>query len=195
MVCVWLWPSSALASNVEPGHMMAIQSSTGMGVWDDSAGTRVSRDMTASVATAQSRSRMLSLAIRYGADDPEDVVQDALVTALERGTSFRFDCSPTTWLHRVVVNKCHDRWRRRMTRRRALAVYLPHRTHAVLPTVVEKRALKTALATLTTRQRRVCLLHDVLGWTHEEIAARLGCPVGTSKSTLPDARRRLRSAL
>ena len=175
--------------------MMAIESSTDMGVCDDGVGTRMSRDVVATVASAQSRSRMLSLAIRYGADDPEDVVQDALVTALERGASFRFECSPATWLHRVVVNRCHDRWRRGMTRRRALAAYLSAQTHAIAPTVVEKHALKTALARLTTRQRRVCLLHDVLGWTHEEIAAHLGCRVGTSKSTLHDARRRLRSAL
>ena len=150
--------------------------------------------LLADVASRQWRDRLLAVAIRYGADDPEDVVQDALLTALECGASFRCESSPTTWLYRVIVNRCHDRWRRRARRRRALAEYPPG-VQAIPPTVFERRAVRAALARLTRRQRRVCLLHDVLGCTHAEIATRLGCSEGTSKSTLHDARRRLRSVL
>jgi DNA-directed RNA polymerase specialized sigma24 family protein len=48
---------------------------------------------------------------------------------------------------------------------------------------------------LTSEQCEVFVLYDVLGHTHDEIARRLAIPLGTSKSRLFDARRRLRKAL
>ena len=43
--------------------------------------------------------------------------------------------------------------------------------------------------------RPVFVMHDVEGYTHEEIASTLGIPVGTSKARLFDARAKLRAAL
>jgi RNA polymerase sigma-70 factor (ECF subfamily) len=43
--------------------------------------------------------------------------------------------------------------------------------------------------------RQILMLHDVEGWTHDEIADALGIATGTSKSQLFKARAKLRSAL
>jgi RNA polymerase sigma-70 factor (ECF subfamily) len=60
----------------------------------------------------------------------------------------------------------------------------------------ELRALLlAALAELPEAQREVVLLHDLEGWTHEEIAGRLELPAGTVRSHLHHARRRLRRIL
>jgi RNA polymerase sigma-70 factor (ECF subfamily) len=58
-----------------------------------------------------------------------------------------------------------------------------------------KRRLREAIDALPDRYRAVFVMHDVEGYTHEEIAASLGVEVGTSKAQLSRARGRLRVAL
>ena len=58
-----------------------------------------------------------------------------------------------------------------------------------------KTRLHAAVDALSEKLRPVFLMHDVEGYTHEEIATSLGIPVGTSKARLFDARAKLRMAL
>ncbi len=53
--------------------------------------------------------------------------------------------------------------------------------------------LERAIASLPDGHREVLVLHDLEGYTHEEIAARLGIVPGTSKSQLSRARASLRA--
>ena len=55
--------------------------------------------------------------------------------------------------------------------------------------------MRLAIEALPTGTRTVFVLHDVEGFTHEEISERLGVAVGTSKSQLSRAREKLRTAL
>ena len=57
----------------------------------------------------------------------------------------------------------------------------------------ERVTVQRALDKLPEGYRSVLWLHDVEGYTHEEIGARLGIAVGTSKSQLSKARARLRA--
>ena len=61
--------------------------------------------------------------------------------------------------------------------------------------VVDRIALKNAVAGLPDGYKKVFLLHDVQGYEHEEVARRLGISVGTSKSQLHKARLKLRGLL
>ena len=61
--------------------------------------------------------------------------------------------------------------------------------------VVDRIALKNAIAELPNGYRNVFLLHDVEGFEHEEVARHLGISVGTSKSQLHKARLKLRALL
>ncbi len=64
------------------------------------------------------RDRLWAVAIRTLGDPEEaaDALQDAMISAFRRAGSFRGDSAVTTWLHRIVVNACLDRLRRRAAR-------------------------------------------------------------------------------
>ena len=142
----------------------------------------------------ESRGRLRAAAARYVGDDAEDVVQDAFVSALRYGGSFRGDATPLTWLYRIVMNTSIDHCRKR-GRREHLLLNEAQRQTVADAAVEEAFALRTALRELTAEQCRVFVMYDVLGHTHVEIARRLAIPLGTSKSRLSEARRRLRKAL
>jgi RNA polymerase sigma-70 factor (ECF subfamily) len=58
-----------------------------------------------------------------------------------------------------------------------------------------KTRLRAAIDALPLKYRTVVVMHDVEGYTHEEIAATLNVEVGTSKAQLSRARAKLRDAL
>ena len=65
------------------------------------------------------RDRLWAVALRTTGDVEEaaDGLQEALLSAYKNAGSFRGDSAVTTWMHRVVVNACLDRLRRRAARR------------------------------------------------------------------------------
>ena len=54
-----------------------------------------------------------NLALRYVGDgsSAEEITQDAFVRLYRSLADFRFDATLSTWLYRVTVNLCRDRWR------------------------------------------------------------------------------------
>jgi RNA polymerase sigma-70 factor, ECF subfamily len=128
--------------------------------------------------------------------DAEDVCQDAFVRALERLD----DCDPErfgAWVLRIVRNRAHS-VRRYLGVRDAMPLdSVALATSGPGPQQATERAqlrhdLLTALADLKEVQRDVVLLHDLEGWKHREIGARLGLPEGTVRAHLFHARRALR---
>lgn len=152
------------------------------------------------------RDRLWSVALRTTGDpeEAEDAVQDALISAYRRAGSFRGDSAVTTWLHRIVVNAALDRMRRRAVRpwvalpeeegedgrgagdRARLAD--PHDALDARETAME---IEAALAELPPDQRAAVVLVDVEGWSVEDAAAALECPVGTVKSRCSRGRAKL----
>lgn len=128
--------------------------------------------------------------------DAEEVVQDTWVRAVERLPQFRWDSQLQTWLVGIAVNRCRELLRGRQRRSNLYALEncaedLPARSsdaHARID-------LENALAALPEGYREVLVLHDISGYTHEEIGAMLGLHAGTSKSQLFHARQALRAAL
>lgn len=133
--------------------------------------------------------------------DPDDVVQDALVRAWRKWD--RFDPgrgSATTWLLAITADRAREARRSRMRRIRVVD------EHADLPDQAGPSAdlaadlavdldLDRAIAELPDRQRLAVELHYFVGLNVEETAAVMGCAPGTVKSTLFDARSRLRTLL
>lgn len=104
--------------------------------------------------------------------------------------------SVTTWLHRVAVNTCLDELRKRK-KQAALSVqelsesgWEPADDAAgdFASRVVDKEAVSAALAELPPDHRAVLVLRDVEGYSYEELARILDCPVGTVRSRLNRAR-------
>ncbi len=151
------------------------------------------------VLYARHRDRMWALALRTLRDPDEaaDAVQDAALSAFRRAGTFRGDAAVGTWLHRIVVNACLDRLRRRRSRPvdlvaddrilESLSEPSPHEGDR-RQTVLDVRA---ALSTLPADQRAALLLVDMAGYSVAEAAELLDCPAGTVKSRCARGRARL----
>jgi RNA polymerase sigma-70 factor (ECF subfamily) len=134
--------------------------------------------------------------------DPEeaaDALQDAMISAFRRAGSFRGDSAVTTWLHRIVVNACLDRIRRRAARpatagadEQALdalaAGRSPRDPSADSDTSLDVLA---ALRLLPPDQQAALVLVDMLGYAVADAAAVLGVSAGTVKSRCSRGRARL----
>ncbi len=151
------------------------------------------------------RERLWAVAVRTLRDPDEaaDALQDALVSAFRRAESYRGDAAVTTWLHRIVVNACLDRARRRAVRRveplpeedgRAptTAAFATARSVEDAGEDLERRdAVLAALQQLAPEQRAALVLVDMEGYSVDEAAAVLDCAPGTVKSRCSRGRARL----
>lgn len=122
----------------------------------------------------------------------QDAVQDAYLIVYREIGRLRDPGAFRTWFARIVLNRC-----RRMLRHQP-ARSLEDLTEAETPstptgadTVEQRYDLRRALATLTETNRSVLMLREVMQFSYEEIAEALSIPLGTVKSRLADARRRL----
>ncbi len=142
--------------------------------------------------------RLLQLALRLlgGAEaDAEDVVQDTWIKAVEKLDTFRWESAFGTWLHAIALNVSREAVRKRGRRQETP---FPEQMEPAAPAPferVEVMDLERAIAQLPDGYRTVLVLHDVEGFTHEEIAEQLGIAAGTTKSQLFWARRAVRAQL
>ncbi len=127
----------------------------------------------------------------------EDVTQDVFVRVWQKLPGFRGESAFTTWLHRVAVNVI-------LTRRKSISVARARTVDDadVVDTVATRPQhvgdaidLEGAIQQLPNGARRVFVLHDVEGYTHEEIGDLMGITPGGSKAQLHRARMLLRAAL
>ncbi|WP_295626424.1 RNA polymerase sigma factor SigM [uncultured Corynebacterium sp.] len=129
--------------------------------------------------------------------DAADALQEALVKALRGASAFRRDATVSTWLHRIVVNSCHDRMRGRhgppdgVVDERATPGMAEVRVADPALTVVMRQAMDR----LPAEQREVIIDVDLMGWPVADVARRLGVPEGTVKSRRSRARAALRRQL
>ena len=147
------------------------------------------------------RERLWAVALRTLGDQEEaaDALQDAMISAFRRAGDFRGDSAVTTWLHRIVVNACLDRIRRRAARPAASG--MDEQTLDVLaqgsaladPGIDKDTALDVlaALRTLGPDQRAALVLVDMLGYPVADTAEILGISPGTVKSRCARGRARL----
>jgi len=141
-------------------------------------------------------------------DDAEDLVQETYARALAGWSSFTADTNLRAWLFRILRNAHIDSYRRARTNpvRGSSGDDLdvvdsasnrePVRGDAELERLrgVVAADIEVALASLTVDARTIILL-DLDGFSGDEVAEILGCPVGTVKSRLSRARESLRERL
>lgn len=126
----------------------------------------------------------------------EDVAQEALLRAMRDWKRVRELDLPGAWTRRVALNLATSRLRRRGIRRRALdRLGATETAPAVDPMEARDEEVRAAVRNLPTVERAAVVLHYFLGHPVSEVAAIVGRPVGTVKSDLYRARRRLRDAL
>lgn len=146
----------------------------------------------------------------HNESDAEDAAQEVFLQLFRKMHTFRGESSFSTWLHRLTTNCVLMEIRRK--RHRAFEV-TPRETlfgagvgnedldppldsfQTPSTHIFERVIIGTAVSQLPTGFQRIFKLHDVEGYTHEEIAKLLGIQVGTSKSQLHKARLRMRVLL
>lgn len=149
------------------------------------------------------RDRLWAVALRTLGDPEEaaDAVQDALISAFRKAGSYRGDAAVTTWLHRIVVNACLDR-----TRRRAARPSVAMGDDVNLDAVAQSRGsigsdsisaadtamdVTAALTHLPEEQRAALVLVDMMGYGVDDAARILEVASGTVKSRCARGRARL----
>ena len=147
------------------------------------------------------RDRLWAVALRTLADpeDAADALQEAMISAFRRAASFRGESAVTTWLHRIVINACLDRMRRRSARpevpggdERLLDV-LASGDPAADPAASTELSMEVmaALRQLPRDQQLALVLVDMLEYPVADAAELLGVAQGTVKSRCARGRARL----
>ena len=153
------------------------------------------------------KNHVYSLCLRMTANvaEAEDLTQDAFIQVFRKLKTFRGDSALSTWIYRVATNTALMHFRKKVLRQ----VSLDQSPRQDAPTekldlsqddgrlkgTVDRIALSRAIGELPYGYRTIFLLHDVEGYGHQEIARRLGCSVGNSKSQLHKARLKIRESL
>jgi RNA polymerase sigma-70 factor (ECF subfamily) len=148
------------------------------------------------------RTYSLCLRMTSSQTEAEDLTQEVFIQLFRKIGSFRGDSAFSTWLHRLTVNQVLMHFRRRSVKNERTSDdgEMPEQTvrGSADPNkmqVVDRIALKNAIAELPNGYRNVFVLHDVEGFEHEEVARIMGISIGTSKSQLHKARLKLRGLL
>jgi RNA polymerase sigma-70 factor (ECF subfamily) len=130
-------------------------------------------------------------------DQAADVAQEVWIQIFRALPSYRGDSQFGTWAHRIAVNRTLNALRK--TRRIASLETEVEEDSASVEMDTDRSFLAASIEEATQKlspgARAVFVLHDVEGYTHEEIAAELGITSGGSKSQLFKARAKLRKLL
>jgi RNA polymerase sigma-70 factor (ECF subfamily) len=143
--------------------------------------------------------RVYRLAYRLAGDDDmaRDITQDTFIRVFERLHEFRGEAQFSTWLHTIAMSVALNTLRKVKRMRREVdleaGMDVAGTKREAEPDL--KQRLAAAIDALPTRYRAVFVMHDVEGFTHEEIGGALGVETGTSKAQLSRARAKLRTAL
>src|SRR5437016_5207594 len=157
------------------------------------------------------KNRIYSYVCRMTKDAPdaEDLTQEVFIRAYQSMHAFRHDAAVDTWLYRIATNLVIDRFRREKRAPQWVPVdgeadetvlELPSTSREGDPLATAQLTelqgqVQRAIRSLPQKLRTVVVLHDMEGLSYEEVAETLGCPVGTVKSRLFNARLLLKRKL
>ncbi len=141
--------------------------------------------------------------------DAADVCQEVLVLLMRKLGSFRGEAKFSTWLYRVSLNACHDfarRSRRHISISESPNDDLPDIEYrlagdgtdspeASMERTEIRQTVREGIARLPDKFKEVIYLHDLSGYNYKEVAEILDISLGTVKSRLNRARRRLAGEL
>jgi len=144
--------------------------------------------------------RVYRLSYRMAGDDDlaRDFTQETFIRAFERLDTFRGESAFSTWLHSIATSVALNGLRKvKRFKKREADIEEADGVSTGRPRAEPdlKGRLAVAIDELPEGYRTVFLLHDVEGYTHEEIGAALAIESGTSKAQLSRARAKLRVAL
>ncbi|MBI2094128.1 MAG: RNA polymerase sigma factor [Candidatus Omnitrophica bacterium] len=160
----------------------------------------------------QNRAVRLAFSLLGNYEDARDVSQEAFVSAYVSLRNFHRGSAFSTWLYRIVVNKCKDFWRKRSHQPAITAMATEVRNDEEGPLFTDaddpasnpsERALQhelsvemsRAIQALPPRQKTAFVLHHLNGFSLNEVSETMGCRLGTVKAHIFRANENLRLKL
>jgi RNA polymerase sigma-70 factor (ECF subfamily) len=154
----------------------------------------------------------MALNLLHSPEDARDIYQEAFLRVYRKLPQFRFDCSFSTWLYRIVANLCLDQIRKRKVRKEeGSAVTTPSGEMDLFQFLPEQRAdvdpqrqlmssevserINAVLQTLTPRERLVFEMRHYQGMRLRAIGQSLGVTEEAAKNCLFRATQKMRAAL
>ncbi len=119
------------------------------------------------------------------AGEVEDLVQDVYARALAALPTYRGEAPVVAWLISIARRVCADSVRRRQHQRRLFSRLT---ASAEATTTVRSDPIDDLLKVLDTDRRAAFVLTQLLGFSYEDAATALGCPIGTIRSRVARAR-------
>ena len=146
--------------------------------------------------------RIYGLCLRMSGDSTRatELTQDVFIRVWRNFSRMRPDSDPGAWVWRLAVNVVLNGMRsdRRLRAREQLVADVSAHLRAQTPATpipIRRIALESALRRLPPKARRVYILHDVEGYSHDECGRLLGIAPGTVRAQLHRARRLMREVL
>jgi len=142
-----------------------------------------------------------------GADDVDDIVQEVLLRVFKSIRKFRGDSKLSTWVYRITVNVCKTLLQKYKRMKERLVDFSDDETFYYLEPRTSVDVLKQALdelnyeivmkamELLSPNDRLLIKLRDIDGLSYDEIAEIINKPLGTVKSSIHNARKRLKNLL
>ena len=143
--------------------------------------------------------KMFAICLRYSKNqmDAEDILQEGFVKLYNNLNRFRGEGSFEGWVRRIFVNTAIEHIRRKNLNTavgEGLENSIVDKRQSALDNLYEKDLLKTS-RTLSDGYRTVFNMYAVEGYSHKEIASRLGITESTSKSQFSRAKALLRTLI
>ena len=152
----------------------------------------------------------IALRVMRNAEDAEDASQEALIKIFKNISSFNMESTFKVWMYRVVVNTCIDFKRRKNVNTlsidetidlgsgREIQREIPDESNnpdALIERNYNTQLVNDAINMLEDDFKTIIILRDIKGFTYDEISQILSCNLGTVKSRLSRARKRLKELL
>ncbi|MDD2396953.1 MAG: sigma-70 family RNA polymerase sigma factor [Sedimentibacter sp.] len=152
----------------------------------------------------------IALRVMRNAEDAEDASQEALIKIFKNISSFNMESTFKVWMYRIVVNTCIDFKRRKNVNTlsidetidlgsgREIQREIPDESNnpdALIERNYNTQLVNDAINMLEDDFKTIIILRDIKGFTYDEISQILSCNLGTVKSRLSRARKRLKELL
>ena len=147
----------------------------------------------------------IALRMTGNSEDASDMTQEAFIKAYNSLQSFRGDSKFSVWLYRIATNVCLDFLRSR-SRRPTVSLSVEDNDgeevqldvadesqspEQLLDRQMTRESVRRGLETLSPEYRQILLLREIQGLSYDEISQALGLEVGTVKSRIFRARKKL----
>ena len=152
----------------------------------------------------------IALRVMRNVEDAEDASQEALIKIFKNISSFNMESTFKVWMYRIVVNTCIDFKRRKNVNTlsidetidlgsgREIQREIPDESNnpdALIERNYNTQLVNDAINMLEDDFKTIIILRDIKGFTYDEISQILSCNLGTVKSRLSRARKRLKELL